>query len=205
MYRVIDIHKAVATSFITLKNEDSGSVIRCFDDSRLMSAINFEFLEVGKSYDCKIELFGEFTDKVDHEDYVTVNGDEPEVVIGTTRYIKVVDNNDCYYIDKWKLDAIDLTKDPYFWYSRMDLVQVNDIVHADLRRSFNELNEESFDTRGIAADDIPAKLEQAIQTRPLHEGETKLGRFAVYLYEGVKYFVKFGSDGQVDFFYPWTD
>ncbi|MCL2137198.1 MAG: hypothetical protein FWH40_06740 [Coriobacteriia bacterium] len=205
MYRIIDIYKAEATSFITLENEETGSVIECFDDSLTESMINLEFLEVGKSYDCKIDLFGDFTDEDDHEDYVTVTGDEPEAVIGRTRYIEVSIDGDLYYILKSQVDDADLGRQPYFWYSRFDLVQVDGIVRGDRRMVFNELKTASFTTRGIAADDIPAKLEQAIRTSPLHEGETKLGRFAVYLYEGVKYFVKFGPDGQADFFYPWTD
>ena len=46
-----------------LKNLETGALEECFDDSALKSDKNFEFMEIGSTYECKIELFGSFVEK----------------------------------------------------------------------------------------------------------------------------------------------
>ena len=58
MYKVIKIIDSQATRDIELKNQATGTVDLCFADSALVSIDNFEFMEEGEKYNCKIELFG---------------------------------------------------------------------------------------------------------------------------------------------------
>jgi len=55
----------MATSFLTLINEVTGTIDECFDDSLVKDVSgamkDFEFMEIGKTYDCKITLLGDFT------------------------------------------------------------------------------------------------------------------------------------------------
>lgn len=59
MYELKEIINDDVTRFIKLKNMDSGIVEECFDDSAVVSESNFDFMEIGHQYECKIKLFGE--------------------------------------------------------------------------------------------------------------------------------------------------
>ena len=58
MYRVISIDTDEMTKKIKIKNLKTGTVDICFDDSEVVSDKNFNFMQIGNEYECKIKLFG---------------------------------------------------------------------------------------------------------------------------------------------------
>jgi hypothetical protein len=52
--------------------------------------------------------------------------------VGTANMVKVLVNNNEYYIPQKKLSELGDLELFYFRYSRKDLIQVNDVIHADL-------------------------------------------------------------------------
>ena len=123
------------TRDIELENLDTGTRDICFDDSNLNDDINFEFMEIGKEYDCKIELFGILTTNKG-EDVVecVIN---KEVKIGDCNFLEVKVNNDIYYLSK--AEAVqEGINDKVFLYdiSRKDIIQVDDVVHHHLLRDW---------------------------------------------------------------------
>jgi len=131
MHKLISIDQAARDRFIELENEETGTIDECFDDSASISDDhNFNFMQIGKLYNCKIALFGAFTD-IEDSDSVEVKADAPEVVIGKSIFLEVWKDDDIYYISKGDLIGVDLAREPYFSYSRKDLTQVNDVIHAE--------------------------------------------------------------------------
>ncbi|HDM9267860.1 TPA: hypothetical protein P0409_001894, partial [Listeria innocua] len=62
MYKLLSINDSIATRTMELENINTKKIDTCFDDSSLVSIDNnFDFMEIGKEYDCKIKLFGEPT------------------------------------------------------------------------------------------------------------------------------------------------
>ena len=130
MYKVIKIYKGAATSFIDLLNLDTGTIDKVFDDSSVVSYDNFGFIKEGGIYDCKIELFGNFlNNKSDSSVEITLA--ETNAVVGNTKYIKVLINSDVYYIPESETKDIGLKEKMYYHFTRKDLIQVDDIIHAD--------------------------------------------------------------------------
>ncbi len=130
MYKVLKIHKHTATSFIDLLNIDTGTQDKCFDDSSVVSLKNFAFIKEGGVYDCKMELFGEFTNqKTDSSVEVTIV--ETNVIIGKTKYLKALIGSDVYYILESDTKGLKLKRIMNYIFSRKDLIQVDDVVHAD--------------------------------------------------------------------------
>ena len=58
---------------------------------------DFEFVKEGEIYDCKMELFGEFSDK-SAKSGTEVTVVESGVIAGETKYFKVMIGSDVYYI-----------------------------------------------------------------------------------------------------------
>ena len=58
MYELIDVVEDDATRLVKLKNIDTGIIEECFDDSAVVSDNNFDFMQIGQKYECKIKLFG---------------------------------------------------------------------------------------------------------------------------------------------------
>lgn len=108
MYKVNKIRSYQATRDIELINESTGTKDICFDDSLTVSFSNFDFMQVGKTYDCKMVLFGDF-DKYKTENSVEVTVIETGVVIGNTSYIKVLINSDVYYIRESDSKGFEMT------------------------------------------------------------------------------------------------
>ena len=128
MYKVIKINEAVATRTIELKNMETGSVIECFDDSALVSFENFEFMEVGRVYDCKVKLFGKVVD-IQTEQSIMCKVLK-ECIVGKKKFIKVCVKEEIYYVSLER----GLEKSIFYFEStRKDLIQVNDIIHDDLK------------------------------------------------------------------------
>lgn len=132
MYKVVKIYKAARTRFIDLLNLDTGTLDKVFDDSCEVDIgyDDFEFMEEGKVYDCKMELFGDF-DRRKNEKSVEVTIIDSDVVIGKTEYFKVLIGSDIYYILKSDAKGFELKRKMYYLFTRKDLIQVDDIIHAD--------------------------------------------------------------------------
>jgi len=131
MYRVISIYDDEMTRLIKLKNSDTGMIEECFDNSRVLSDENFSFMELEHEYDCKIKLFG----NVAHDDKskaILCTVVCKEVQIGTRKLVKVVFEDNYYYIPKGKVGNVEEGDTFYFQFSRKDLIQVDNVIHADL-------------------------------------------------------------------------
>lgn len=132
MYKVVKIYKAARTRFIDLLNLDTGTLDKVFDDSCEVDIgyDDFEFMQEGGVYDCKIELFGDF-DRTKTEKSVEVTIIDSDVVIGKTKYFKVLIGSDVYYILKSDAKGFKVTQKMYYHFTRKDLVQVGAVIHAD--------------------------------------------------------------------------
>ena len=130
MYKVIKIHKHAATNFIDLLNLDTGTQDTAFDDSSVVSYDDFEFIKEGEIYDCKMELFGDF-DGTKNEKSVEVTILDSDIVIGKTEYFKVLIDSDIYYILKADAKGLEVKRKMYYHFTRKDLIQVGDVIHAD--------------------------------------------------------------------------
>ena len=130
MYELIEIEEAVATRFLKLKNMETNMIEECFDDSALVSHENFKFMQLGQVYECKIELFGRPVDeKADSNAVCKIIN--KEVVVGRALLVEVQIDDNTYYIDKKILEGYLDGNSFYFHYSRKDLLQVNDTIHAE--------------------------------------------------------------------------
>jgi hypothetical protein len=119
------------TRVLQLENLETGTVENCFDDSALKSNDNFEFMEVGKEYGCKIELFGGFIEtKTDSS--VEIKVINPEVTVGKKMMLEVQADKDIYFIPRAKADIINMKGRLFFDFTRKDLIQVDDVIHSDL-------------------------------------------------------------------------
>ena len=131
MYKVMKIHRWAATRDVELLNEITKTNDLCFDDSAVAGIDNFEFMVEGKSYDCKIQLFGHFL-KERTASSVEIKIINSEIVIGETAMFEVRLDKDVYYIPQEGFDIIDAKSKLFFDFTRKDLIQVNNIIHPDL-------------------------------------------------------------------------
>lgn len=130
MYKIIKIRNYAATRDIELQNLNTNTINLCFDDSAVVSYNNFDFIEEGKVYDCKMELLGNFVHtKSDSNVIVTIL--ESDVLIGNTKYLKVSIDSDIYYILMSDTKNFNLTKYMYYHFTRIDLIQVDNVIHGD--------------------------------------------------------------------------
>ncbi len=130
MFKVIKINRCAATTFIDMLNLETGTVDKCFDDSAVVSYQNFDFMEEGEIYDCKIELFGNFTDKANNlSTELTIVG--TGVVVGKTKYLKVMIGDDVYFIPESEVKNVELKRKMHYVFTRKDLIQADDVIHAD--------------------------------------------------------------------------
>ena len=124
MFQVLHIQKSQMTKFITLLNLETGTKERVFDDSSVVSFHDFEFMKEGEIYDCKIELFGDFEKESGEEITIIERG----ILVGKRKYLKVQLNSDIYYVLEPDLP---LSEKMYYVYTRKDLIQVDNAIHAD--------------------------------------------------------------------------
>ena len=131
MFELVEIKSNSATRFVKLKNVDSGAIEECFDDSAVVSGNNFNFMEVGCRYECKIKLFGKpVSEKVNSS--VVCRLVDRNITIGQKLMVEVEVNSNKYYIPQVKVKDY-LDNDSFnFSFTRKDLVQVNTTIHADL-------------------------------------------------------------------------
>ena len=131
MYELIEIIEADATRLLKLKDIGSGFIEECFDDSAVVSDENFGFMKINQQYQCKIKLFGKAVRKKT-ENSVVCKVVNRENIIGNKPMIEVWINNRQYYIAKKTVKDFLNDESFYFCCTRKDLIQVNDVVHADL-------------------------------------------------------------------------
>ena len=130
MHQVLEINRYCRTSFLLLKNIATQTIDNCFDDSRVISENNFDFMEIGKTYQCRIMLFGNPVIKRTKSTILceVIN----EELIGNRLFKKVQVGIDEYYIPCDYLEAYKYDRWFLFEYTRKDLIQVDGIIHADL-------------------------------------------------------------------------
>lgn len=130
MYKVIKIFKAAATSFIDLLNLETGTIDNVFNDSSVVSYDDFEFIKEGGIYDCKIELLDGFVSE-ETKSSVEMKIIDSNVVVGNTRYWKVAIGQDVYYVPLSQTKGVNITEKLYYEIMRKDLIQVDNVIHAD--------------------------------------------------------------------------
>ena len=113
-----------------MKNSKTGTIDKCFDDSALVSDNNFDFLKLGGEYNCKIKLFGNVVQDMQDKTVLceVICKDE---LVGTKKMVKVLVENDVYYLPVKKVKELGNIEKFYFRYTRKDLIEVNDVIHAD--------------------------------------------------------------------------
>ena len=130
MYKVIGFDEAVATRDVFLVNEETGTRETCFDDSALKGYENFSFMKQGGRYECKIKLFGRLGLPED-SDLLACTVLERRVPLGVRKLAKVQVGQDIYYIPERELKDVGDVDVIYYSSSRRDLIQVNNVLHAD--------------------------------------------------------------------------
>ena len=132
MYKVIFIKEYAMTRDIKLENSNTGTIDYCFDDSSVVNNNGFGFMKIGVEYECKIKLFGNVVKEIQDTSTVFCEILCRDVIIGKKSMIKVQVENDVYYIPQKKLENTINLKSFYFQFTRKDLIQVNNVIHADL-------------------------------------------------------------------------
>lgn len=64
MYKLLSIEKNQVTRDLLLENLGNHTHETCFDDSILLDFKNFDFMEIGQIYECKILSFGDLIDRI---------------------------------------------------------------------------------------------------------------------------------------------
>ena len=130
MYKVTGIKEYAATRDVFLLNEETGTQETCFDDSALMGDENFSFMKQGERYECKIKLFGRLGLPED-SDLLACTVLERRVPVGVRKLAKVQVGQDIYYILEKELKDVGDVDVIYYSSSRRDLIQVDNMLHAD--------------------------------------------------------------------------
>ena len=130
MYKVMGFKEAVATRKVFLLNEETGTQETCFDDSGLAGEENFLFMKQGEHYECKIKLFGRLGLPED-SDLLACTVLERRVPVGVRKLAKVQVGQDIYYILEKELKDVGDVDVIYYSSSRRDLIQVDNVLHAD--------------------------------------------------------------------------
>ena len=130
MYRVTGIKEYAATRDVLLLNEETGTRETCFDDSALLGYENFSFMKQGEHYECKIVLFGRLG-LPEESGLLACTVLERRVPVGVRKMAKVQVGQDIYYIPERELKDVGDVGVIYYRSSRRDLIQVDNVLHAD--------------------------------------------------------------------------
>ena len=130
MYKVMGFDEAVATRDVFLINEETGTRETCFDDSALKGYENFSFMKQGEHYECKIVLFGRLG-LPEESGLLACTVLERRVPVGVRKMAKVQVGQDIYYIPERELKDVGDVGVIYYRSSRRDLIQVDNVLHAD--------------------------------------------------------------------------
>lgn len=113
MYKVISISDDAMTRNVELENSNTGTIEECFDDSALIGDTNFDFITIGKEYECKIKLFGTVVQDMQDKTVICKIISKNEMV-GAKKMVKVLVDNNEYYIPRKKLKNIWIKKCSFF-------------------------------------------------------------------------------------------
>ena len=130
MYKAMGFKEAVATRKVFLLNEETGTRETCFDDSALKGYENFSFMKQGERYECKIKLFGRLG-LPEESGLLACTVLERRVPVGVRKLAKVQVGQDIYYILEKELKDVGDVDVIYYSSSRRDLIQVDNVLHAD--------------------------------------------------------------------------
>ena len=126
-YKLMKIYEYMMTRNIELKGEVTGKIEYCFDDSDLTNSKDFGFMDIGESYECKLLFFGNVVDESNSDAIkCTIIG---EATIGKEEVIELNSDENIYYILKNELNEKKVGDIIYYDFSRIDLVQVNEVIH----------------------------------------------------------------------------
>ena len=131
MYKVLQINDYAHTRDVLIKNTETGTIDTCFDDSMVVSEKNFDFIKIGDIYHCKIKLFGRLSNSIEN-DTLKCKLNKLNAPVGTKMMAQILIDEDIYYIPQYKVDGIKKGETFLFRCSRKDLIQVDDVIHADL-------------------------------------------------------------------------
>ena len=96
----------------------------------LMEYENFSFMKQGERYECKIKLFGRLG-LPEESGLLACTVLERRVPLGVRKLAKVQVGQDVYYIPERELKDIGDVDVIYYSSSRRDLIQVDNVLHAD--------------------------------------------------------------------------
>lgn len=134
MFKLLSINQAQATRTVDLQNMETQTIDTCFDDSALVSDDgNFEFMQIGQQYTCKLRLFGS-TKNMDSGDWSEYKILTDKVKLGDRLLSKVSKADDIYYVNYESIEKYISVGKFMFDCTRKDLIQVNNVIHADLFR-----------------------------------------------------------------------
>lgn len=131
MYKVVFIDRDEMTRNVQIENLKTGTVELCFDDSSLVSDENFDFMREGNEYACKIKLFGTVVQNM-QENTVLCKIVNSSIIVGTKKMVEVLVGEDTYYIPEKKISHLINPNEILFKFTRKDLIEVNNVIHADL-------------------------------------------------------------------------
>lgn len=130
MYKVIDIIDYDITRDIKVLNEKTGTIDECFDDSDIACKNCFGFVKKGKSYNFKIALFGNFEEEETPDTVKCLIN--KEVMIGAGKFVEVFIGDDRYYVFREDLPDGFQGDSFFYYYTRKDLIQVDDVIYSRL-------------------------------------------------------------------------
>lgn len=130
MHKLLDITQNQVTRLVKLQNLSTGTVDVCFDDAALLDECNsFDFMQVGKDYDCMISLFGRY--EKENADGTVCCRQQGLRTVGNGVFIVFMIENDEYLIPKEDVPENIDSGNFYFRYSRKNLWAVDATVHPD--------------------------------------------------------------------------
>ena len=132
MYELISIHENLMSRWVYLRNCETDKIECCFDDSELCeeNQLDFSFMKIGKTYDCKILLFGRPLkgDESITDDCIFCKPIHSKVKIGVRNVFQIEHNGSIYYISEKDVLKADNPKEFWFTSSRKDLIEVDGVV-----------------------------------------------------------------------------
>ncbi|MCL2053028.1 MAG: hypothetical protein FWG90_01105 [Oscillospiraceae bacterium] len=125
MYKLLSVSNAQVTRYLSLENCETGKIENVFDDSDLnhQGQLDFYFMEVGKTYNCKLLLFADIAE------CIICSYTDKSIIIGNEKFFQVKHNNCTYFISNNDFSKIS-NKDSFeFCVLRKELLQVDNIAN----------------------------------------------------------------------------
>ena len=127
MYTLLREKEYAVDRDVWLRNEETGTIDMCYDNSWFFDEVGFAFMEIGKSYECKIELTGraETEPLTGAVPYQILSWSEQ---VGTKKRVKVCHNGDIYYIAPGDISDFKSKNEVWFTVFHKDLIQVDETL-----------------------------------------------------------------------------